>query len=83
MTGGRLVAAADAGLQALSPDPAGSARFRAGQPPRVRPREVVPVCQVSGLTGDVNSRGAGCFGEVGLAVLGLILDRWDESDLAV
>ncbi len=27
MTGGRLVAAADAGVQALSPDPAGSARY--------------------------------------------------------
>ncbi|MDP3714630.1 MAG: transposase, partial [Mycobacteriales bacterium] len=41
------------------------------------------VCQVPGLMEGLNSREAGCFGEAGLAVQGLVLDRWEQPNLAV
>ena len=41
------------------------------------------VCLVPGLVEGVISRGAGRFGETAVAVVALVLNRWDQAELAV
>ena len=47
------------------------------------PTSAASDCLVPGSVEALNSRGAGCSDEVVTAVLGLVLDRRDESEFAV